>query len=71
MIWKGGTIGLLMLGGPPFGPSVPKPRLTYRNAVGWPWNHPGWKEMAPPVVGQYVLFVVVFIPPHGYIHCMP
>lgn len=32
-IWKGETIGLLMLGGPPSGPSVPKPRLTYMKAV--------------------------------------
>jgi len=35
-------------------------------AVAWPWNQPGWKATAPPVVGQYVLFVVVPIPPPGF-----
>lgn len=31
--------------------------------MAWPWNQPGWKAMAPPVVGQYVRFVVVGWPP--------
>lgn len=65
MIWNGGTIEKLMFLGPALGPSVPKPRLTYKKAVEWPWNQPGWKATAPPVVGQYVLLVVVFIPPPG------
>lgn len=52
MIWNGATIGKLMLGGPPSGPSVPKPRLTYMKAVWWPWNQPGCSATAPPVVGQ-------------------
>ncbi|KAJ6442384.1 LOW QUALITY PROTEIN: polyubiquitin binding protein (Doa1/Ufd3) [Purpureocillium lavendulum] len=34
-------------------------------AVEWPRNQPGWKATAPPVVGQYVRFVVVGTPPPG------
>jgi hypothetical protein len=34
-------------------------------AVAWPWNQPGWKATAPPFVDQYVLFVVVPMPPPG------
>lgn len=53
------------MGGPPSGPSVPKPRFTYSSAEAWPWNQPGWKATAPPVVGQYVLFFVAGMPPPG------
>lgn len=65
--WNGGTMGCDMLGGPPPGPSVPKPRFTYSCADEWPWNQPGWKATAPPVVGQYVLFFVVGTPPPAFL----
>lgn len=52
-----------MLPGPPSGPSVPKPKLIYKKAVWCPWNHPGWKATAPPVVGQYERFDVRGMPP--------
>lgn len=55
------------MGGPPPGPSVPKPRFTYSSADEWPWNQPGWKATAPPVVGQYVLFFVVGMPPPAFL----
>lgn len=31
----------------------------------WPENQPGWKERAPPVVGQKVRLVVRGMPPPG------
>ena len=36
-----------------------------------PWNHPGCILIAPPFSGHVVRFVLVRMPPHGYIHCMP
>ena len=56
-------MGFDMSGGPLSGPSVPKPRLTWTKAFSWPRNQPGWKATAPPVVGQYVRFLVVGTPP--------
>jgi hypothetical protein len=56
-------MGFDMSGGPLSGPSVPNPRLMWTKAVSWPRNQPGWNATAPPVVGQYVLLVVVPMPP--------
>jgi hypothetical protein len=30
-----------------------------------PWNHPGWMAIAPPFMGQLVLFREVPMPPPG------
>lgn len=51
-IWNVLTMMLDMLAGPPSGPSVPKPMLTFMKAVECPLNQPGCQAMAPPVVGQ-------------------
>jgi hypothetical protein len=63
--WNTGIIGNDIFHGPPCGPSVPNPKLIYMNAVACPWNHPGWRAMAPPVIGHLVLFVVGGCPPPG------
>lgn len=56
-------MGVSIFRGPPSGPSVPRPRFMRKNPRAWPWNQPGWTEIAPPVMGHRVRFVVSEMPP--------